>query len=217
MILRRSHMIELNPSEEQETLLFKSCGVARYTYNWALERYKESLDEHKKLKERDPKTKHKVAKVLDLKKLWNTDKPEWVYESPKDANQQPFANLRTSLTNFFRDLKKSSGRKAGFPQWKKRGDRDSFYCSNDKVKIPLGANQMRLPVIGGIRTGEHFKPVSTKNLRIMSVTIRRRATTWYASVSYECEVPDPVSDTTRPVACIDLGLRTFATILTSDG
>ena len=217
MILDRAHRIELLPNAEQLVQLRRSCGVARFAYNWGLAEYKKSLDAFQAAKAEDPETKSKVTKVNDLKKRWNSEKPEWTYESPKDANQQPFANLQAALTNFFRDRKKKAGHKAGFPDWKKRGQRDGFYCSNDKVKIPLGANQVRLPVIGWVRTAEHFKPASKKALHINSISVSRSGEHWYASVSYRCEIDEPSPDTTRPAACVDLGLRTFATILDSDG
>lgn len=219
MLVSRAHSIAVYPTDDQKVILRKSCGVSRYAYNWALSTYKAQYEEYKKARGINPEqVVVKAPKISELKKRWNTEKPEWVYETPKDANQQPFTNLQTALTNFFRDAKKPGGsRKAGFPKYKKRGDADSFYCSNDKVQVKLGTNIFRLPVIGWIRGAEHFKPLSKKSLHINSVVVSRKADQWYMSVSYSCSIEDPVIDAAKPVACIDLGLRTFATVLTSDG
>ena len=106
------------PDKEQIEVFRKACGIARYTYNWALCEWKrqKSLG---------------VTKVTrnDLKKLWNATKPEWVYEAPKDANQQPFTDLYNGLNRYFKKQSK-------FPKMKKKGRcKDSFYISNDKASI----------------------------------------------------------------------------------
>ena len=38
-----SHKIELSPSEGDIKYLERACAVDRFTYNWALDRYKEQL------------------------------------------------------------------------------------------------------------------------------------------------------------------------------
>ena len=88
-----SHKIALDPTVKQANLLARACGVARFTYNWALaewsKQYKEGLKPN----------------ALELKKQFNALKLEqfpWVYESPKSANQQPFTNLGAAFTKFFR-------------------------------------------------------------------------------------------------------------------
>lgn len=214
MILHRAHQIRLDPSPEQEQAFKKACGVARYAYNWALNEYKKSLDLAKA-------TGSKPAKLSDLKKQWNSEKATlapWAKESPKDANQQPFTNLQKALSTFYKSRK--AGAKTGFPTWKRKGkSRDSFYCSNDKVSVTPGEFNVRLPVIGWVRTLEKFTPKSTTNPHIQSVVVGRQGTSWYASVSYECEVADVIAPEhdDRPICAVDLGLRTFATILDTDG
>jgi putative transposase len=44
----KAHKIRLDPNNKQKTLLSKSCGVARFAYNWALAEWKE---EYKKYQE----------------------------------------------------------------------------------------------------------------------------------------------------------------------
>ena len=37
----KAHKIKLNPTKSQEKLLRQSCGVARFAFNWALNKWKE--------------------------------------------------------------------------------------------------------------------------------------------------------------------------------
>lgn len=45
MKINRSYKIEINPNNTQITLLNKSCGTARFAYNWDL-KYKIDLYEN---------------------------------------------------------------------------------------------------------------------------------------------------------------------------
>ena len=85
-----AHKIELKPTKEQAAKLQMACGCARFAYNWGLNRWQELYKEYKK-----DKTKPKPTASL-IKKEFNSIKEQqfpWIYESPKDANQQAFANL----------------------------------------------------------------------------------------------------------------------------
>lgn len=77
-----SHRIHLRPTKAQAQAFVKACGTARFAWNWALAELKGSLDSGEK------------PKINELKKKWNREKPDWVYESPKGANQSPFSHLR---------------------------------------------------------------------------------------------------------------------------
>ena len=54
MMAQRASKTELDPNNVQRTLLVKSCGAARWTYNWGLQRKNEVLgelmEEHVQLK-----------------------------------------------------------------------------------------------------------------------------------------------------------------------
>jgi len=188
--------ILLYPSPEQVLVFNKSFGVSRYAYNWALNKWKEqkSLD---------------VAKVTmnDLKKEWNKCKPKWVYDCPKDANQQPFANLSIALKNYFNG-KKTGNTHFKFPRKKKKGKcRDSFYVSNDKAHVTN--NHIKLPLVGRVKLVEGLR-FKKKHVRILSYTISRTAGKYYVSVNYE--IPDAlgITQSESGIIGIDLGLKTFA-------
>jgi putative transposase len=213
MKVGRGHVIHLQPTEEQKQALARACGVARFTYNWVLSEYQKELQTY----HASGKT-IKPAKISELKKRWNSVKETiapWVYDSPKDANQQPFMNFQKALSRFFEDRKKSGGRKSAFPSFKKKGAKESFYCSNDKVAVE--SDRIRIPVVGWVKTSEKFKPISEMDLKILSVVVSKKHGEWFASVSYTCDVEVLPQEDDRPIIAIDLGLRTFATTLNSDG
>src|SRR5437868_169717 len=57
--VKRSHIIRLHPTPEQEVYFRKACGVARHAYNWALARWK------------DCRAEGTWAKIKDLKAEYN--------------------------------------------------------------------------------------------------------------------------------------------------
>ena len=188
--------ILLYPTPEQALVFNKSFGVKRYAYNWA-------LSEWKKQKANGVKT----VKMNDLKKEWNKVKPEWVYDCPKDANQQPFADVSTALKNYF-EAKKNGNKHFKFPRKKHKGkSKDSFYVSNDQAHITN--NHIKLPLIGRVRLAEGLR-FKKKHTRILSFTVSRTADKYYVSVNYE--IPDALGATQSGsgMVGIDLGLKTFA-------
>ncbi len=99
-----AHKIQFYPyTDEQEILLKKSCGVARFTYNWALSQWKESYNNG------DNPTPN------ILKKQFNSIRRvqfPWTYEVSKCASEQAFVNLGKSFSNFFKKTSK-------YPKFKK--------------------------------------------------------------------------------------------------
>ena len=186
-----AHRITLDPTVEQAIALARACGVARFTWNWALAKW----DELYKAGEKPNAGK--------LKAMWNGIKGEafpWVYESPKDANQQPFANLDKAFKRFF---KKKSGR----PKFKKKGVHDSFYVSNDKFDIV--GKMIRLPVIGHVRLREALRFAG----KITAATVSRQADRWFVSI--QVDTPDQPLPPVDEVIGVDLGIKTAA--VCSDG
>lgn len=187
----RSHRIALDPTVEQSIALAKACGVARFTWNWALDAWNK---------------KHKAGEkttAFRLKREWNKVKHSqfpWVGESPKDANQQPFAYLGKAFQSFF---KKKSKR----PSFKKKGNHDSFYVSNDQFGIEDSV--VRLPLIGRVRMREELRFSG----KIMSGTVSREADRWFISVQVESEASE-LPKTDKSIG-IDLGLKTA--VVCSDG
>jgi len=163
-----AHKIELrnDMSKEQITALKKSCGIYRFTYNYALSEYKRQLDAGFK------------PDIYQIKKYFNSIKKEqypWVYECPKWANHQPFIDLKSAFTKFFKEG-------SGFPTLKKKGKKDSFYINQDHIKV--SKNRIRLGILGWYNLTESLRFKGT----LKYVTVSRTANKWFVSINVE--IPD---------------------------
>ena len=193
----KAHKIRIFPNKEQETYLLKACGTARFAYNWALSKWKELYE-----------AGTKVNEGLLRKELNSIKREEfpWMLEVTKCAPEQAVKNLGSAFANFFRKCKK--GEKA-YPRFKKKGQRDSFYFSNDKGKI-IGKELFVPKLKQSIRCSEELRFSG----KIMSYTISKNVDRWYVSIAVETEHKLERKEN-KPCVGIDLGIKTLATL--SDG
>ena len=201
----RGHVIRLDPTVKQTNALVRAAGVARFTYNWALAEWGRQYRAGQK------------PSAAKLKKQFNTIKGEqypWVYESPRDANSQPFADLGQAFNNFFAPCSgKRKGRRARYPQFHKRSVHDAFYVANDKFSLRRRGKRgvVRLPVIGDVRTFEHLRFQG----KVMSGRVYRQADEWFIAVAVEVSVAPVQHAPLCAVVGVDLGLKTA--VVTSYG
>jgi putative transposase len=185
-----AHKIALDPTAKQANFLARACGVARFTWNWALAEWNRQYAAGK-------------PNAMALKKQWNVIKREqfpWIYESPKGANQAPFLNLDKAFQSFFQGVKKR-------PTFHHKGQRDSFYVENDKLQVIR--QKVFLPLIGSIRLKEMLR--FEFEGKIMGAVVSRTADRWFISIQIELpffELPR----TSDNFIGVDLGLKTFATL-----
>ena len=144
--------------------------------------------------------------ALGLKKQFNAVKGDlfpWVYDSPRDANAQPFANLGKAFGRFFDG-------QARYPKFKKKGkSRDSFYIANDKFSVD--GKTITLPRIGKVKMREALR----FNGKVICATVSRTADRWLVSISVETDMPTvPCENQARTVG-VDLGVKRLAIL--SDG
>jgi putative transposase len=188
-----AHKIEFRPcTDKQEILLKKSCGVARFTYNWALAQWNSQY----KLGNKPTPNK--------LKKQFNSIRREefpWTYEVSKCASEQAFANLGTSFSNFFKKIGK-------YPKFKKKGAKDSFYISNEAFK--LEENKLKLSKIGWVKLTEKLRFKG----KIMNLTVSRKADRWFVSFNVELTSEEESSYRLENQESIgvDLGIKKIATL-----
>ena len=97
-----AHKIRLYPNKKQETLFKKSCGVARFAYNWALDQ------REKQYKAGGKPTKGGIAKQLNSIK--GTEFP-WMYDVSKTVPQYALENLEIAYKGFFTKKSKYPKRK----------------------------------------------------------------------------------------------------------
>ena len=190
----RSHKIALEPSADQEQKFRRAAGVARFTWNWALAEWNQQYKVGQK------------PTALGLKKQFNAIKAErfpWVYESPRDANAQPFANLGKAFARFF-------NKQARRPRFKKKGkSRDAFYVANDKFRVD--GRTITLPRIGNVPMREALR----FHGKITGATVSRTADRWFVAISVEVDLPLVQCENQARTVGVDLGVRRLATL--SDG
>ncbi|MBF0391511.1 MAG: transposase [Alphaproteobacteria bacterium] len=196
-----AHKIALDPTIEQSRHFARAAGVTRFAWNWALQTWQ---DEYK------DGGKPSVAKI---KAKWNAVRRAefpWSYEVTKCSSGQAIINLGVAFSNFFRDLKKPKGaRKARYPKFKKKGQRDSFTLWNDQFEVRAvtgrfgkDRGEIRIPNLGWVRMRE---PLSVAG-RVLGAVVGRDGNGW--AVAIQCEQPD--AETAHPnsgtVVGVDLGI-----------
>jgi putative transposase len=165
-----SHRIALNPTPKQIIALYKAAGCTRFAYNWGL------VEWERQYKEGLKPTWRSVQKSFNAIK---GEKFPWVYDSPKDANQRAFRNLGQAFQRWFNWLSSGKkGKRVGYPTFKVKGSRDSFYLSNTVFRIDRHTKQVRLPIIGRVKTHQVLRFEG----KIISATVSRDADRWYISV-----------------------------------
>jgi putative transposase len=188
-----AHEIALDLTQQQEAYCLRAAGTARFTYNWALAEWKRQYYAGEK------------PTAARLKQQWNCIKHAqfpWVDDVHKDANQQPFANLGKAFRKFFRH-------EAQYPTFKKKGQHDSFYISNDKCQVQ--GKRFRIPRLGWVRMREALRFQGT----LMSVTVSRIADRWFASFVVRLDTtPTPCEN--QAVIGVDLGVLMLATLSTGE-
>ncbi|RMD58256.1 transposase [Candidatus Parcubacteria bacterium] len=202
-----AHRIELKPNNRQATFFAKGCGVARFAYNWALERWQQRYQ-----------AGEKVNEAL-LRKELNAIKHEkypWMLEVPKSAPQQAIKDLGSAFEHFFRRVKK--GEKPGFPRFKKKYVNDSFRIDNgppsagaDAVKVD--GSRIRIPKLGWVRMRE---PVRFRG-QIKQAVVSRHADRWYVSILVDTpNHPNQTRKNHGGAVGVDLGVKTLATLSTGE-
>jgi putative transposase len=184
---------KLKLSKNQQIIMSKHAGIARFTYNWGLATWKELYDDGLK-----------PDKYL-IKKFFNNHvKPEftWIKEKGicQKITQYAFDNLGDAFSRFFKGLGK-------YPNFKKKGQHDSFTIDASGKPIPVGGKSIKLPTIGWVKTYEGLPHTSCK-----SITISRTANSWFMAFSYEQE--HKATTKAHEVLGVDLGVKELATLST---
>ena len=192
------HKIKLKPNNKQATYFKKSAGVARFAYNWGLSQWKAQYAAGGKPNE--------ALLRKQLNAIKETQFP-WMKEVTKVAPQQAIKNLGKAFDRFFRGQGK-------YPNFKKKGIRDSFRADNGPTKagdnaVTLIKKKIKLPRIGWVNLEEALRFKG----QIKSVVVSRRANRWYAAISVETNQL-PYERKNHASIGIDLGIKTFAQLST---
>lgn len=193
------HKIEMAPNNEQATYFAKACGVARFSYNWALARWQSEYEAGRRTSEVNLRQDLNVIKAARF---------PWMLEVTKVAPQQAIKNLGVAFKRFFNGQGK-------YPRFKKKGIHDSFRADNGPASKGMNAvlivgKNLKLPKIGWIRMRESLRFSGP----VRSVTVSRHANRWFASITVDTEQL-PHERNNHGSIGIDLGVKELATL--SDG
>jgi len=134
--------------------------------------------------------------------------PNWKMEQeflsnvPAQALQQSLKNLERAYTNFFQ-------KRADFPKFKKKGQRESFRIPQG-FEIDNQNGRIKLPKLGWMRYRKSQDILGEAS----NVTVSESCGKWYVSVQTEREVETPQHPSTSAVG-MDWGVVNFVTL--SDG
>ena len=187
-----SHKIRIYPNKEQEVFLKKSCGVARFVYNWGLAEWQ------KQYKNGEKPTRFKLDKSFNSIKK---DEFPFVCEVSKCCSQIAFMNLGRAYKNFFE-------RRARFPRFKKKGIHDSFGLDN--LNFYIEGKHIKLAKMQPMKMAEELR----FDGKIMSGTVSCVAGKWYISIAVDVQKDMTLPKTGKYVG-VDLGVKDIA--ITSDG
>jgi putative transposase len=194
-----AHKIELAVNNKQGTYFAKACGVARVAYNWGLFEWKRMYESGEKPNEAELR-----------KKLNSIKKSQFPYmlEVTKCAPQLAIKDdLATAFKRFF-------SKQSGYPKPRKKFIHDRFHISNDQFDIK--DNYIRIPKLGWVKMHETLR----YHGKVLSATISRVADKWFVSITVEVDdtnIKYPNNQMTNKISGVDLGITTFATIVSDDG
>jgi putative transposase len=130
----KAYKYKIKPNKTQELKLNQFFGCARYIYNWGLSRKKEVYSQE-----------NKNYSVFDLMKevtqLKSTEECSWLRDTQAQTLQSSLRNLDVAYTNFF-------NKKADFPRFKKKSNKQSFQYPQD---VKIKGNKVFLPKIGWVK------------------------------------------------------------------
>ena len=197
MKLNKTYNFRLYPNKENQVLLNKHFGSARFIYNTMLKFRKFFYEKFGEI----PTYNELSYALTHLKKL---DEYSWLNEVNAQTLQATLKNLDNAYKNFF-------AKRASFPKFKsKKTNRFSFnipqavsIVNNNRLKIPKFKE--------GIKVKQHREIIGT----IKNATIKLNPSgKYYVSliVEYDSQIPAKLKVEPSSATGVDLGVKTYATL-----
>ena len=199
----RGMKIALDLTDEQVQQMWKSAGVARWSYNYAITRAKKHylnyLEDNTLSK---TLTEGQIRKELTV--LKNTTHP-WLKEVGSNVIKQAVKDWNDARIRFFKGLGKA-------PKYKSKNiSKPSFYVNYENLRKVNGG--FRGEKLGFVKTTKPL-PRIPKGSHYKNPRISFDGKYWYLSFSYE--VPDISVDLKDLVIGVDLGVKNLATLSTGE-
>ena len=184
------------PSGGQQRQMRAFAGSCRFVFNKALALQKQLHE--------DGENRLGYTRLCKLLTDWrNGTDATWLKDAPTHPLQQSLKDLDRAYANFF-------AKRAEFPRFKKKGQRDSFrYPDAKQIKLDQQSSRIFLPKLGWMRYRNSRQVFGA----VKNVTVSWHNGKWFVSIQTEraVEVPIPKGDAIG----IDMGIVRFATL--SDG
>lgn len=194
-----AHKIELRPTGEQAQFLLQSVGVRRFTYNALLAHFKQ---DGVKWSKQAANAKLKVLKAEHA----------WMHDVSARTSRNVIDDLDSAFQKFFKNVK--TGKKPGFPRFKKKGGRDSFSI-RESQKFDVVGKSLR---VEKLKSRIKMRQGLRLNGMAKQCTVSFRGGRWFASILVDCvDSPwNPIDLTARkPSVGVDIGIKSLAVL--SDG
>ena len=194
---RQAFKFELQLRGHQQRDMHRFAGACRYVFNQALALQKANY-------EGGGKFIGYVAMAKRLTEWRNGSETPWLKAAAMHPLQHALKYLERAYQNFF-------AKRAAFPRFKRKGQRESFrYPDSQQFKLDEANRRIFLPKLGWMRLRLSRPVLGT----LKNATVSCSAGRWFVSLQTEreCAPPEPTAAT---AIGIDVGIDRFATL--SDG
>lgn len=194
---RQAFQFQLMPNGAQQRLMRRFAGACRFVFNKALALQQANHEAGGKF----------IGYVAMAKQLtdWRHDEGlSWLKEAPCHPLQHALKDLDRAFQNFF-------AKRARYPRFKCRGQRDAFrYPDPKQVRLDQGNARIFLPKLGWLR----YRRSRDVAGALRNATVSLRGGKWFVAIQTQQDIPAPVPTATTAIG-IDVGIARFATC--SDG
>ena len=195
-LINKSYKFRAYPNKEQEILINKTFGCARFIYNYYLSK---SIEDYQSTGRSCSYTENsRDCTGLKNELLWLKDVDSW-------AITNALRDLEAAYNNFYRNVKQ--GKKPGFPRFKRKYSKQSYRTTrSNKTDCRIEDSKIRIPKVGWLR----IKQDREVQGRVASATVSKTKSGKYF-ISINClDVPTDYLNTTGSIIGLDLGLKDFA-------
>ena len=200
-MITTAQKIMLIADKKTASTLNRACGCARYAYNWARDTWfaKKAAGQ-------------KSVTCAELRKEFNEQKTDWMYESPKGSMDQAIKNFVIAKKRHYENPKQF-----GFPKRKKYKSKRSFYIENDQARL-LDEYYIKLPKIPTpVRLAESVKQECFHGKINNYVVSKGSNDCWYVSISYTYDDNNVEYGTTENgLVGIDMGITNLMQLSTGE-
>lgn len=191
--MHKAHVIKLYPTKRQEQFFVQSCGVARFGYNWALNKWNELYKQGEK-----PSAYSLIKELNGIKR----EQFPWMLQVGKCAPQYAIHDLEFGFKRFFK-------KKAKHPKFKKKGIKDSFLAIENHLSFKQKNFKIWIPRLGWVTCAENLR----FDGRVFNITVKRIADFWFAVINLETKPEETsLACENQTVVGVDLGIKSMLTL-----